>query len=55
MGGAVAIYMAHSYPDIFRGLIIENTFTSISDMVDELFFFLKPIKKFVLNIGWNSD
>ena len=41
--------------DIFRGLIIENPFTSISDMADTLFPFLKPIKPYVLRIGWYSD
>lgn len=55
LGGAVAIYVAQKYKDMFRGMIVENTFTSISDMADTMFPFLKPIKPFVLRIGWYSD
>ena len=55
LGGAVAIHTAHKHQEIFRGLIIENTFCSISAMVDELFSFLIPVKSLVLKIGWNSD
>jgi hypothetical protein len=47
LGGAVASYVA-SHEDVpqglFSGLILENTFTSISDMVDQLFFF--PVTTF---------
>jgi hypothetical protein len=55
LGGAVAVYMVQENSHLFRGLIIENTFTSISEMVDKMFFFLKPIKWLVLKIGWNND
>jgi fermentation-respiration switch protein FrsA (DUF1100 family) len=55
LGGAVSIYMASQAEHIFRGLIVENSFTSISDMADSMFPFLKPIKPFILKIGWNSD
>jgi pimeloyl-ACP methyl ester carboxylesterase len=34
LGGAVAAYAASLDPNLFDGLILENTFTSISDMVD---------------------
>ena len=51
----MSIHMASQAEHIFRGLIIENSFTSISDMADSLFPFLKPIKQFILTIGWNSD
>ena len=34
LGGAVAAYMVSEAHEIFRGLILENTFTSISAMVD---------------------
>jgi fermentation-respiration switch protein FrsA (DUF1100 family) len=27
----------------------------MSDMVDHIFSFLKPIKSFILKIGWNSN
>lgn len=54
LGGAVAAYMASQDPSLFRGVILENTFTSISDMADEIFPFLSPIKQYILNIGWNT-
>jgi abhydrolase domain-containing protein 13 len=57
LGGSVAIDLAHiakqrNIP--FAGVIVENTFTSISEMVDVVMPFLMPIKKYVLRIGWNS-
>ena len=55
LGGAAAIYMSSIAPDLFRGLIIENTFLSISAMVDKMFPFLIPIKQYVLKIGWHND
>lgn len=54
LGGAVAIHTITKYPHIFRGLIIENTFTSIPDMVDKIFFFLKYLKFLVLRNYWTS-
>ena len=36
------------------GLILENTFTSISRMVDKLFPFLGNFKSLILRIGWDS-
>jgi len=35
-------------------MIIENSFTSISDMVDQIFPFLTPIKSLILRIGWDN-
>lgn len=57
LGGGVAIHLAHvakqrNIP--FSGLIVENTYTSISDMVNVVMPFLIPIKKYVLRIGWDS-
>jgi abhydrolase domain-containing protein 13 len=57
LGGSVAIHLAHvaierNLP--FAGVMVENTFTSISDMVNVLMPFLIPIKKYVLRIGWDS-
>ena len=40
LGGAVAIYMTGENPGLFRGLIVENSFTSISAMVDRLYWWL---------------
>ena len=54
LGGAVATYVA-THPetphDLFSGVILESTFTSISDMVDSMFY--PPIttfKGFILSI-----
>ena len=58
LGGAVAIHMASQKPSLFRGLVVENSFTSISDMADVLFPILKYIKwakMMILRIGWDSD
>jgi pimeloyl-ACP methyl ester carboxylesterase len=57
LGGAVAFHLAEyaqrqQIP--LAGVIVENTFLSISHMVDHLMPFLTPIKAFVLKIGWNS-
>lgn len=38
LGGAVAMYAAVKYPWLFRGVIIENTFTSMGAMVDKVMF-----------------
>lgn len=56
MGGAVAAYITHKYDDKITGLILENTFLSISDMVGKVFPFLnfKFIKDFMLKIHWRS-
>jgi len=69
LGGSVAFHLAEhavmqqQQPNkngqqeqlpMIAGLIVENTFTSISAMVDKLMPFLTPIKPFVLKIGWNS-
>lgn len=54
LGGAVSMYTAAKYPHLFRGVILENTFTSIPDMVDELFFFAKYFKGLILNNYWTS-
>ena len=54
LGGAVAIYTGAQYPNLFRGLIIENTFTSMGDMVDHIVYFLKYVKRLVLRNKWNS-
>ncbi|KAL7535411.1 hypothetical protein ACHAXR_006471, partial [Thalassiosira sp. AJA248-18] len=58
LGGAVAFHMAQysqscSYPPL-AGLIVENTFLSISKMVDHLLPYVAPFKMLILRIGWNS-
>jgi len=47
LGGAVGIYALRNSIYPVKGLIIENTFTNISDMIDKIFPLLKYIKKFV--------
>ena len=55
LGGAVAAEaFFDEHADIIDGIILENTFTSISDMVDIMFPFLAPIKEYVLKIGWDT-
>ncbi|CDW81715.1 serine protease family s09x [Stylonychia lemnae] len=54
LGGAVGIYAATLYPKYFRGLIFENTFTSMGAMVDHLFKFFGFFKYLILRNKWNS-
>jgi pimeloyl-ACP methyl ester carboxylesterase len=58
LGGAVAVHAAdyarrHQLP--LAGVALENTFLSISAMVDHLMPYLTPIKPLVLNIHWDSS
>jgi len=63
LGGAVAFHLAlyaekktlRNGQSLLAGLIVENTFLSISKMVDTLLPFLTPFKYFVLRIGWDSE
>lgn len=59
LGGAVAFHLAQyaqSTPGMeIAGMIVENTFLSISTMVDHLMPFVAPIKGLVLRIGWYSE
>eukprot|EP00899_Mesostigma_viride_P015475 jgi/Mesvir1/23929/Mv10704-RA.1 len=43
LGGAVAAQLVHDNPGKLRGLILENTFTSIIDMVGKMFPFLRHV------------
>jgi pimeloyl-ACP methyl ester carboxylesterase len=42
------------YPPL-AGIIVENTFLSISKMVDHLMPYFSPIKLFVLRMQWNTE
>lgn len=58
LGGAVAFHMAEyaqksQYP-LLAGLIVENTFLSISEMVDHLMPYVAPFKLLILRMHWNS-
>lgn len=54
LGGSVAIALA-SLADVrsrICGMILENTFTSIGDLVDTLFPILAPLKGILLTLKW---
>ncbi|KAL9189792.1 hypothetical protein ACHAXT_009467 [Thalassiosira profunda] len=58
LGGAVAFHLAQysqakSYPPL-AGVIVENTFLSISEMVDHLLPYVAPFKALVLRMNWDS-
>lgn len=58
LGGAVGFHLAdyaqkNNIP--LAGLIVENTFTSISKMVDHLMPLVAPLKGLVLRIEWDSS
>jgi len=54
LGGAVAAYAALIEPEVLDGLVLENTFTSIPDMVDNLFYLVGYFKPLVLRIKWDT-
>lgn len=57
LGGAVAFYLAdHAQRENrpLAGVMVENTFTSIADMVDHLMPLVSPFKALVLRISWDS-
>jgi len=61
LGGAVAIHLAaklsRKNENLFTGIVIESTFTSISDMADQMFGFLKAlgsIKTMMLKLKWDN-
>ena len=56
LGGAVAIYMASKHSERIGGLIIENTFTCIADMVKQVLPFLDfdVVKQYMLKLEWRS-
>lgn len=48
LGGAVAALVALEDELPFKGVIIENTFTTLGDLVDVMFPILKYVRKFLL-------
>jgi fermentation-respiration switch protein FrsA (DUF1100 family) len=56
LGGAVAVntLSVPRYGSRVAGVILENTFTSIADMVDNLFPLLSYLKGIILKIRWPS-
>nr|CCA23070.1 serine protease family S09X putative [Albugo laibachii Nc14] len=56
LGGAVAVYLATTAPkDEVAGVILENTFLSISSMIDAVMPALRYFKSIVLRIEWNNE
>lgn len=56
LGGAVAIYAASELNHYnIRGVILENTFTSLPDMVDAVMPLLAYLKKPILRNFWPSE
>ena len=55
LGGAVAIYSMSSRNYNIAGLILENTFTSIPDMVEVIFPAVSFLKGLVLRNYWPSN
>ncbi|KAK4529465.1 hypothetical protein CCYA_CCYA01G0322 [Cyanidiococcus yangmingshanensis] len=54
IGGAVALWLARKYGSKVRGVIVENTFTSVNDMIDVVFpRGLRWLKRLNRN-QWNS-
>lgn len=54
LGGAVAIQLAEKVQEQICGLILENTFVSISEMVDRIFPIFTHFKKLIQRIYWPS-
>eukprot|EP00871_Galdieria_phlegrea_P001398 jgi/Galph1/2259/GphlegSOOS_G950.1 len=53
IGGAVVIALAHRFQKEIRGIVVENTFTSIDDMIDHVLPVLQWFK-FLNRNKWNS-
>jgi len=54
LGGAVAIQLVQKVQFQIAGLILENTFMSISDIVDHIFPFMSRFKRLILRVYWPS-
>ena len=54
LGGAVAAKVALDMNFPFKGIIIENTFTTLADLVDVMFPFLKYFKKYLLRAKFET-
>jgi pimeloyl-ACP methyl ester carboxylesterase len=54
LGGAVALALCNKRREKVAGVMVENTFLNISEMVDAVFPFLRVVKNYVLTINWPS-
>jgi len=57
LGGGVAIDLASKHVDdgAVRAIVVENTFSSISSMVDCIFPYLSMAKTLLMRMKWNSQ
>jgi len=53
LGGAVALHLAAQNQSRVKAVMVENTFTSITDMIDVVLPFLKYVKR-LCTIGWTN-
>jgi pimeloyl-ACP methyl ester carboxylesterase len=51
----VAVQLAEKVQETICGMILENTFTSISAMADDIFPDLRLFKRLILRMFWPSD
>ena len=51
----MAVQLAEKMQDKICGMILENTFTSISAMADDIFPDFKLFKRMILRMFWPSD
>lgn len=54
LGGAIAARVALDMNLPFRGIIIENTFTTMGDLVDVMFPFIKYFRKYLLKAKFET-
>ena len=54
LGGAVAAHVAVKMKLPFKGIIIENTFSSMGNLVDTLYPMLKMLKDYMLKNKWET-
>jgi len=54
LGGAVAMSFAHAHQSELQGLVLENTFTSLLDMINRVHPVLTPVRGLSRN-RWRSD
>ena len=47
--------MAKKQPDLFRGLILENAFISVSNLLGPSFSVFKTLKEWTLDIKWDNS
>ena len=47
--------LANAWPKEVQAIVLENTYTSVPDMIDILMPFLSPLKHYLCNIKWDSD